>query len=271
MSLAPDSPPPSAPPVRPPPSTRFGWGKFAALLVWTLLLAAGYALYLGVISLPEHLRPYNPWEPLDVRAQPNLLTPFKLARARSNPALCQSALAQTGMEYEALPDRVTGPGCGFDNAVRIRSAPIRLGGPLTLSCPMALSFVMWERHALQPAALAHFGEPVAAIEHFGSYACRNINSGGGAAAHAPAWQRSRHATADALDVSALVLRSGKRISVLQDFRRPDTQESITPEAEWLNDVQAGACQYFKGVLGPNYNAVHRDHFHFETGGYGMCR
>jgi len=25
------------------------------------------------------------------------------------------------------------------------------------------------------------------------------------------------------------------------------------------------------VLGPEYNAVHRDHLHLETGGYSMCR
>ncbi len=39
----------------------------------------------------------------------------------------------------------------------------------------------------------------------------------------------------------------------------------------LRDARRGACRFFDGVLGPDYNAAHRDHFHLETGGFGMCR
>jgi len=255
-------PPPSS---APPPPARGGW---TALLLAALLGAAGYGVYSGRLAVPER---FNPWAPLDVMAPPEAdwWSGYKLSRARGDPALCRRALAQTGMRYEPLPDRVTGPGCGFDNAVRLRGAGVRLGAPVPLSCPMALSFFMWERHALQPAALRHFGEPVVALEHLGSYACRNINRGEGVGPAASA-ARSRHATADALDVAGITLAGGKRISIARDWR-PGASALPEREAQFLAEAHGGACRFFQGVLGPDYNAVHRDHFHLETGGYRMCR
>jgi hypothetical protein len=175
------------------------------------------------------------------------------------------------MAYDLLPDRVTAPGCGFEDAVRLRAAGVRLGAPLALSCPMALSFHMWEKHALQPAALQHFGQRVTAIDQLGSYACRNVNRGEGSAAGTPNASRSRHATANALDIAGFTLEDGKRITVLKDWQPGGTAAPPDARARLLADAHAGACRFFKGVLGPDYNAVHRDHFHLETGGYGMCR
>ena len=102
----------------------------------------------------------------------------------------------------------------------------------------------------------------------GSYACRNINRGEGAT---PGASRSRHATADAFDVSGLVLADGRRITVSRDWPRADAPVPGGEAAGLLRDAHAGACRFFDGVLGPDYNAAHRDHFHLETGGYSMCR
>ncbi|WP_296921014.1 extensin family protein [Polaromonas sp.] len=169
-----------------------------------------------------------------------------------------------------MPDRVTGPGCGFENAVLLRESGVKLGAPVSLSCPMALSFAMWERHALQPAAELHAGQRVTAITHLGSYACRNVNTGEGAAPNAPSGNRSRHATADALDIAGFTLANGKSISVLRQWQDDDAT-GAGPEALFLKAAHSGACRYFKGVLGPDYNAAHKDHFHLETGGFSMCR
>ncbi len=244
--------------------------SFARVMGWSLTLVAlalAFGLYSGAIVVPER---FDPWAPLDVNAPPDMLTDFKLSRAKGDPVRCNAALATTGMQYDTVPDRATGPGCGFENAVRMRQANVRLGAPLTLSCPMALSFFMWERHALQPAAAEHFGQPVVAIEHLGSYACRNVNRGEG---ETPGASRSRHATADALDVAGLTLRDGRRLSVRKDWVTAANEKSAAPNegAALLRDVHRGACRYFDGVLGPDYNAVHRDHFHLETGGFSMCR
>lgn len=229
---------------------------------------AGYALYSGRLVVPAHL---NPWAPLDVMAPPDWLTPYKLSRARSEPGRCLAALAQTGMQYELLPDRITAPGCGFENAVRLTSAGVRMGAPVSLSCPMAVSFFMWEHHVLQAAAQQHLGERVAAIDHLGSYACRNVNRGEGASPDAPGASRSRHATANALDIAGFMLESGQRVTVLKSWPANASGAPPGPQARMLADAHSGACRFFNGVLGPDYNAVHRDHFHLETGGYGMCR
>lgn len=254
----PDTPPPK--PVR--------WGRWLALVLWSALAAGAWGVYTGMVHIPSQL---NPWAPLDVMAQPGLLTRYKLSRARNDPARCLAVLAATGMQYDILPDRSTGEGCGFQNAVRLRTAAVRIGAPLSLSCPMALSFFMWERHALQPAAQLHMGQRVAGLDHLGSYACRNVNRGEGAPPNAPARARSRHATANALDISAFTLADGKRITVLKDWPDEDAAVAPGPKELLLRDAHSGACKYFKGVLGPDYNAVHKDHFHLETGGYSMCR
>ncbi|MEC5212662.1 hypothetical protein RCH06_001202 [Polaromonas sp. CG_9.5] len=244
-----------------PPRPKRHW---LAIIFWSFMAAGTYGLYSGVIVIPDS---FNPWAPLDVNAQPSVLTAYKLARTRNDPALCANALTQTGMKYDLLPNRTTGPGCGFDNAVRLREAGVRLGSQVSLSCPMALSFFMWEKHALQPAALQHFGQRVVAIEHLGSYACRNINRGESTASGS----RSRHATANALDIAGFTLESGKPISILKQWQAADTTAAPNAEAQMLADAHQGACRFFSGVLGPDYNAVHRNHFHLETGGYSMCR
>ncbi|MEO6322737.1 MAG: extensin family protein [Polaromonas sp.] len=257
------------PPGKPGPTPPYKRHWFA-IIFWGVIAAGAYGLYSGAVVIPDR---FNPWAPLDANAPPNVLTAYKLARTRSDPALCTDALRQTGMKYDPLPDRITGPGCGFDNAVRLREAGVRMGAPVSLSCPLALSFFMWEKHALQPAAAQHFGQRVAAIEHLGSYACRNINRGEGAAPgqHAASGSRSRHATANALDIAGFTLENGKHISILKQWQAGNTTAAPDAEAQMLADVHQGACRFFSGVLGPDYSAVHRDHFHLETGGYSMCR
>lgn len=252
----------------PPPKAGVRWRRWVVALLWGAGVAGGYGVYIGALAVPER---YNPWAPLDVAAPPGVLTAYKMARARDEPARCLAALTQTGMAYDLLPNRVTGPGCGFDNAVLVRTAGVRLGSPVALSCPMALAFAMWERHALQPAAQRHFGQRVGAITHFGSYACRNVNRGEGSAPNAPPGNRSRHATADALDIAAFTLEGGQRISVLQQWGGADAAAPAGPQGLLLADAHLGACRFFQGVLGPDYNAAHKDHFHLETGGYRMCR
>lgn len=249
---------------QPLPVGRPHWRRWLTLAL-CMAISAAYGLYSGAIVVPAR---FNPWAPLDVAAPPNFLTGYKLWRTRNDPARCLSALERTGMQYDRLPDRVTGAGCGFSNAVRLRTANVRFGAPLPLSCPMALSFYMWEKHALQPAAQQHFGQRVTAVEHLGSYACRNINTG---KSFVRSTSRSRHATADALDIAGLTLTNGEHISVLHDWHHRDDAGPASREALLLADAHKGACRFFNGTLGPEYNAVHQDHFHLETGGYWMCR
>lgn len=203
-------------------------------------------------------REWVPWEPLDVTASPNLLTRYKLSRLSGDGGQCREILGTTSIDFEPLKNSVTGPGCGFTDAVLVRRTTIDIGEEISLTCRAALSLALWERHVLQPAAHRHFGASVTRIEHFGSYSCRNVYGRSSAT-------RSRHATAEAWDVSGFVLSDGRRIRVVRDW------QSTEPAGAFLRELRDGACQFFDGVFSPDYNAAHRDHLHLDRGPYRMCR
>jgi hypothetical protein len=225
------------------------------LSVLTALCFAAWSIHSGRWQVPER---WNPWAPLRIEAAPNLLTRMKLARLARDPAQCLAVLGSAALRHTPLPDRDLGPGCRLENAVSISATTASVGRPFALACPAAVSLALWEHHVLQPAARAHFGRPVVRIEHLGSYACRNVYGREGA-------RRSQHATARALDIAGFVIEGGQRISVLQDWDDGSTQ------ADFLRDVHRGACRYFDGVLGPEYNAAHRDHLHLDRGPFRVCR
>ncbi len=245
MSALPDPPPRPAAPLR-----RILLGLLALALA-----ALAWAVQRGHLVIEDR---WNPWAPLRVDDPPNPLTPLKLRRLSQDAPLCRAVLATTGFRYDALPDRVTGPGCGFENAVRIRATGVAVGAPFSLSCRAAVSLALWERHSLQPEARARLGQPVRRVEHFGSYACRNVYG-------RPDARRSRHATADAFDVAGFVLADGRRIRVRGGW------DGESAEAQFLHAVHRGACRWFDTVLGPDYNAAHADHLHLDRGRYGVCR
>lgn len=241
-------------------------GAVIILLALAIAVGTAIAVVTGSVRIPER---WNPWAPLRVDEPHGLLTRFKLMRISADPALCRAVLAGTGLRYAPVEDRRTGEGCGFDNAVKITQTSAQLATPITLSCRAAVSLALWERHVLQPAAQRRFGQRVARIEHFGSYACLNVGNavGGG--------RRSRHATADAFDIAGFVLSDGHRIRVAQDGIGPPVDgvglADDDEEARLLREVHAGACDWFSTVLGPAYNAAHRDHLHVDLGAYGICR
>lgn len=229
--------------------------KIVLLIIVAGIAACIWSVRTGYLDVPER---YNPWAPLVLDAPPNLLTSFKLARLSKDRELCQSVLATSGFRYQPLEDRVTGYSCGFHNAVRIERTSADVGEPFSLSCRAAVSLALWERHVLQPQAQAMFNQPVIRLEHYGSYSCRNVYG-------RPQATRSRHATAEALDVAGFILEDGTRIRVLKDW----PAERL--EAQFLREVRDGACSFFDGVLSPDYNDAHRDHFHLDRGTFNVCR
>jgi hypothetical protein len=142
--------------------------------------------------------------------------------------------------------------------VRVSATPAAVGEAFSVSCRTAVSVALWERHVVAPAAMRRFGQPLQRIEHFGSYACRNVYG-------RPAATRSRHATAEAWDVAGFVLADGRRIRVARDWQT-DSEAAL-----FLHEVRDGACRFFDGVLSPDYNAAHHDHLHLDRGPYRLCR
>lgn len=230
--------------------TRFVAWFFTAA---SLAIAVGFVFVsLGVVTVPPS---YNPWRPLDVREEPNVLTRYKLARLERAPAECAAVLRRADVASTPVPDQVTGEGCGFANAVRVSRAGAE---GFVATCPLAVAFALFDTHVLQPSAQKHLGQSAARVLHAGSYACRNIN-------HRVRGRRSEHATANALDVAGFVLSDGTRVSVLQDWNEGGRR------AAFLRDVRAGGCRFFDVVLSPDFNDAHRDHFHFDMGRFRACR
>ena len=176
---------------------------------------------------------------------------------------CLVDLGSTGSRFSPLPDRYDGGGCGLRNAVTLGSvrgdlASLEVAKLGPVACPTAQAFTAWARFGVDRAARQLLGSPVAQIETFGSYACRNV---------AGSNRRSAHATAEAIDVAAFVLADGRRISVKDNWNGGGPAER-----EFLRTVQRSACKRFGTVLGPEYNAAHHDHLHLERGGSGgFCR
>ncbi|WP_439863038.1 extensin-like domain-containing protein [Pseudomonas antarctica] len=226
--------------------------------VGVLLLLAGagaVGVWRGWVPLPAE---WNPWAPLDVRASPNLLTRFKLSRLQDDPALCDQVLKTSGLRVSHQADTPADVACPLSNILRVQGADVALSSSFLASCPLAVAFALFERHSLQPAAQAVFGQAVTRVDHLGSFACRNIyNRAEG--------RLSQHASANALDIAGFRLADGRSISVLKDWPGEGAN------ARFLRQVRDGACDDFNVVLSPDYNAAHRNHFHLDMGRWGVCR
>lgn len=203
---------------------------------------------------------FNPLKPIDLDRPDAWFLDARLARLRDDPAACRALIQSPVIAARPIADAPLREGCGWSNAVSAtRFGGARLGID-AISCEMAAALAMWVQHVVQPAADAHFQSRVAAVQNFGGYTCRNIIGN-----KFLSQVRSQHATANALDVSAFTLETGRRIIVKSHW----TSEG--PEGRFLRDVHRGACRFFRVVLGPNFNAAHHDHFHFDRGAFRSCK
>ncbi len=171
---------------------------------------------------------------------------------------CRADLTGRGIRFSVLPDRDFGGGCRTVDTIKLLDFGVPTTNLGAMTCPLAKNFAAWVRFAAQPAARKFFSQELVRVETMGSYACRNVNGAIGA-------KLSQHAFANALDVSAFVLADGRRISVADGWRG-DTREGV-----FLRALHASACRRFPTVLGPDYNALHRDHLHLDMAGKDFCR
>jgi hypothetical protein len=172
---------------------------------------------------------------------------------------CMADLRAASVKFTPLPDQHFGGGCHAINSVKL----LDIGTPVTnlgaMTCPLASKFAAWARYGVQPAARLILGSELVRIETYGTYACRNINGN-------ISGNRSEHAHSNAVDVAAFVLADGRRISVKDQWYGDDQSR------RFLRVIHESACKRFRTVLSPDYNAAHRDHFHFDMGGKGTyCR
>jgi hypothetical protein len=177
---------------------------------------------------------------------------------------CLAGLTAQSISFTRLPDRNFSGGCRAIDTIKIMD----FGTPATnlgaMTCPLASGFVAWAQFAVAPAARQYLGSDVAKIETLGTYSCRNIGGG-------QAGRLSEHALANAVDVSAFVLKNGRRVTVLAGWN------GQADEKVFLRRIHQSACRRFSTVLGPDYNAAHANHFHLDmaagrSGGiWSYCR
>ena len=196
-------------------------------------------------------------------AKPQVQAARPVAVDRGGARQCLADLGARGATFSPVSDRYYGAGCSTLGTVSLSSlhgdrADFALGNLGPVTCALADTTAAWARFGVDRAARQVLGSALTRIETFGSYSCRDVSGSG---------RRSAHATAQAIDVSAFVLADGRRISVLADWSAGRAQER-----QFLRLVHASACKRFGTVLGPDYNAAHKDHFHLEAGrSGGFCR
>jgi len=224
------------------------WAGSVELLTGLTLLGLGVAAWAPSQDLP--------WTPLRLGEPLSWATDLKFAAAARDPLRCRAVLRAGGVGFSEASPRRDGD-CVVSNALRLGGGviPLSPAAPV-MSCAEALGYAFWTRHAVQPAAREHLGREVARIDHYGTYACRNIRGG---------HMMSQHAAANALDVAGFRLQDGARVSVRGDFRRDD------PRGRFLRQGRDGACRWFRAVLSPDYDAAHADHLHLGQGVWGKCQ
>jgi hypothetical protein len=89
-----------------------------------------------------------------------------------------------------------------------------------------------------------------------SYLCRPVNNAEGG-------NISEHGFADALDVIGFALEDGRTVTVESGW-----SDALSEDGRLLRFAHDAACSVFTTTLGPEANALHRDHFHVDLGCHG---
>lgn len=220
-------------------------------LLFVALIAAAIFVAINFEKLLDRYAPF------DLREEPNWLTSVQLYYLRANSEKCFAVLSRSEVVFSRQQFALNERGCGFDDGVLLTKQSVSYGGGVLLRCPAAASLVLWERHVLQQEAERVMKKKVRAIRSFGTFSCRNIN-------HQKQGRLSQHASANAIDIAGFTFEDGSTANVLKDWGKDE-------RGEFLRAVRDGACRFFGGVLSPDYNAAHANHFHFDMGWWKICR
>lgn len=165
--------------------------------------------------------------------------------------LCGDPALQ-GEVIGSVPGKLTG--CGIPDAVRVQSVDgVRLTQGALMDCTTARALKDWVRAGAKPA-VGRRGGGVEALKVAAHYACRTRNNQPGA-------KISEHGRGKAIDISAILLKDGSSISVLDGWDKKK-------DGKALRKMHKEACGIFGTVLGPESDRFHKDHFHFDTKRHG---
>ncbi len=227
------------------------------LRIISLMAFVGLCLLVPVLlsELPDK---YKPWAPLSMEDAPNFLTEYKLSRFQDNRSACTSFLGRGGIEYTAIADQDAPDFCEKKNRVTLDQSLYPYSARVTANCALTAAIALWEKHVVKPSAEKHLAGNISSISHYGIYSCRRVNN-------SASGRPSQHASSNAIDIAGFTLDNGRRITLIRDWGKD------SDAGRFLKDIRDGSCGIFKGVLGPDYNTAHRDHFHLDLGPYNICR
>jgi hypothetical protein len=230
----------------------------AVSVLLNAVLAVGLFIFAGLhfawIRVPPNMLP---WGRVDLDAPPGWSPRFRINSLAADGPQCLMTLARSQLLYKPLPERPEKDGCGLKAGVQIERSHIPYNQVFEARCAVAAGLYWFERD-LEDLAREHLGAGVTRIDHWGTYACRNINA-------SQEGRRSQHATANAIDIAGFALSDGTTVQVLRDWGADN------PKGRFLAAAHKSACRYFNAVLGPGYNEAHRNHFHLDLGRARICR
>lgn len=222
------------------------------------VLAFGTWVALQTQSMPLKISPnWRPWGDVELDQEPTILAKFQIGRLAGDADACFAALDRSDLKYTQLPDRQLERGCGIEARTHMVRSHYAYSSGFEAPCALVAA-LYWYEQRLGVLAREHLGKEIARIEHYGTYACRNIYN-------RAEFRRSAHATARAIDISGFRLDDGSSVTVLRDWGKD------TPSGRFLTEARDEACRFFGIVLSPAYNTAHANHFHLELGGFGLCR
>ena len=163
-----------------------------------------------------------------------------------------------GQSIPPIPARLRG--CGLDDGVRVTAIDgVLLSQPAKIDCTTARALRRWVGGTVKPA-VGDLGGGVVALKVAAHYSCRTRNN-------QPGGQISEHGRGRAIDISAIVLKNGVSMTVLQGW-------NDRVQGPILRKVHARACGTFGTVLGPGADRFHREHLQLDTArhrGGAYCR
>jgi hypothetical protein len=94
------------------------------------------------------------------------------------------------------------------------------------------------------------GASLVGLDIAAAYVCRNVND-------ADDGELSEHARGRAIDISGFRRSDASSVSVLDAWRSRE-------HGDLLLEVHEGACGIFTTSIGPDSDAFHEDHFHYDV-------
>lgn len=152
------------------------------------------------------------------------------------------------------------PECGIDDPVAVHQVSgITLSTPAKMDCTTAQTLNEWTENSVLPT-FGRYRDGVREFHVVGHYSCRTRNNRPGA-------KVSEHGKGHAIDIAGFRMKDGTTITLIDDWDRGKP-------GRILRTLHKDACGPFGTVLGPEANAAHEDHFHFDTARYrngSYCR